>query len=1358
MSSIPARIVLLICLALVTVLGTAAGSGPDTRRYIVRFESPPLAEWRGGFAADGTRLKATSPEVTGASRLDTKTPESKAYLAHLDRERARVLDSAGKLLGRMLAPRFVYRNAFNGMALDLTAAEARRLRNVQGVVSVQPDFIRYLHTDAGPAWINADDVWNGSAPFSGTGNQGEGVIIGVVDSGISPAHPSFAAVGGDGYHHNNPLGHFVGLCADGAAQCNDKLIGIYDFTDEGSNGADTTGHGTHVASIAAGNHVDATIHGHTLDLTVPISGVAPHANLIAYKACNSGQGDQEEGCPGSAILDALDQALTDGVDVVNFSIGRFPANSGPWDAPDAIAMRNLRGAGTVVVVSAGNDGPDAGTISAPADAPWVIAAANSSHDRRFLNRLTDMSGGNRPAPGTLTGVGFTGGYGPAKIVHAREFGNALCGKGEPTFPPTGASNPFPPGTFHGEIVVCDRGKYARVEKGYNVLQSGAGGYVLANTREFGEDIVGDDHYLPAVHLGFEDGSRLRRWLLGGGDRSARITGAERVVDPSFGDLVASSSSRGPASKSPDVMKPDIAAPGTEILGAAPPEGGDNDRYQFLTGTSMASPHVAGAAALVRAAHPYWSVADIHSALVMTALPGNMTDAFSGGKAGATVRGGGRVNAAGAVAAGLVMEQGVDGFRDANPDQGGSPRELNLPALADDACFLHCQWTRTVKAVRGGISWRVEVDAPDGVEVHVTPQQFTMSQAGSSQELTVRADVSGATVGEWTSGRLRLVPVSGGGATPKEQVPLSVFVSGGELPELLTVNADTDGGFTDVTLDGLVPLADLSLETHGPSPALTIRRSLRQDPTRFDPYDNPNDGTSLFRLVQVNEGDRMLLARITQSTATDMDLYVGRDAGDGKPDLDEELCASTTPTTAERCVLSDPQPGNYWVLVQDWQARSEGATDTVSLDVASVPGEAGGLTASGPASTDVREAFPVRLAWDRGDLTAHRRWYGAVGLGTDPGHPRNLGLVPVLLKRSSQPDPEPLELLPSETRTFTVPAHGRRDGLYIDLPVNTRSLTVDAGGETGSLSLYARRGSPPEGTTTASLTASADVVGSSESLVLDGNSGVAGGRWFITPFNDSAADREVSLDVSLDAPGPSIQIQRGMWFNPARPGHGIDLNRSGDNLFVVWFTYLEDGSPAWYLASGPYQGDFWSAPLTRYVWNGASARPTEVGSVSLTFTAPDAAIFNWRLYGESGSEPFRPCEGAPTCIPGGLATPMNVSGHWYPPMEPGWGDTVVRAGDIELDTVYLYDAHGNPRWLQAVNDSRDQTAQGELLTFRGFCPVCEWVQPVTSHAGAITTSFSDLTHGHFSVDATFPEDWAGEWRRDVEVEQLSDPAR
>jgi len=1347
----------LLSLALAAPLAAAGGGKAVASRYIVQLDAAPLAAWRGGVSAGGDLLNATSPAVTGARRLDAGSPESKAYLAHLDRERKGLMDRAQALLGRKLSPRFVYRNVFDGLALDLTPAEARRLRNVEGVASVQPDFVRLIHTDAGPAWINADDVWNGSAAFSGTGNQGEEVIIGVVDSGISPAHPSFAEVGGDGYHHHNPLGHFLGLCADGTARCNDKLIGIYDFTDEGSSGTDTTGHGTHVASIAAGNHVDATIQGHTLDLTVPISGVAPHANLVTYKACNSGQDDQEEGCPGSALLKALDQALTDGVDVLNYSIGSFPVRASPWQTPDATAMRNLRAAGTVVVVSAGNDGPEAGTISTPATAPWVITAANSSHDRRFQNRLTDMSGGSRPAPGTLTGVGFTGDYGPAKIVHASESGNALCGQGEPTFPPTGASNPFPPNTFHGEIVVCDRGKYARVEKGYNVLQAGAGGYVLANTREFGDDIVSDDHYLPAVHLGFEEASKLRRWLAGGGDRRARIGGAERVLDPSFGDLVASSSSRGPAPMSPDVMKPDVAAPGTGILGAAPPEGGDNDRYQFLTGTSMASPHVAGAAALLRAAHPHWSVAAIHSALVMTALPGNMTDAFDGGPAGATVSGGGRVNAAAAVAAGLVMEQGVNGFNDADPDQGGSPRDLNLPALDDDGCFLDCQWTRTVKAIRGGITWRVEVEAPPGVDIQVTPQQFTLNQAGDRQQLEIRADVTGAAVGHWASGRVRLVPVSGGGPTPEQQLPVSVFVSGGELPDLLTVTADTDGGFTDLSLDGLVPLSNLTLAAHGPAPALTVERSLRQDPTRFDPFDNPDDGTSTFRMVQVKAGDRLLLARITQSTATDMDLYVGRDAGDGKPDLDEELCASTTSGTSERCVIADPQPGNYWVLVQDWQASSEGAIDTVSLDIASVPGEPRGLAATGPVSAAAREAFDLRLAWDRGDLEAHRRWYGALDLGTDPEHPRNLGLVPVLLKRSTQADAEPLELLPSETRTFTIPAHGRRDGLYIDLPANAGALTVNAGGQTGSLTLYARRGSPPQGTTPASLAASADVVGSGNQLVLGGGV-ISGGRWFITPFNGAAADREVTLDVSLDAPGPSIGIRRGMWFNPARPGHGIDLNRSGDNLFVVWFTYLEDGTPVWYLAAGPYQGDFWSAPLMRYVWNGESARPTRVGTVSVTFRAPDRATFNWRLFGISGSEPFQPCEGTGSCIPGGRATPLDVSGHWFPPGEPGWGNTVVRAGDIELNTVYLYDAHGNPRWLQAVNPERDRAAEGELLAFRGFCPVCEWMQPETTHAGTITTSFENLTHGHFDVEAVFPEAWPGEWHRDVDVQQLSDPAR
>src|SRR5262249_36064717 len=161
-------------------------------------------------------------------------------------------DAAKREIGRAVVPRHAFQTASNGFSAVLDDDEATRIASLPGVTAVRPSRTEHVLTDAGPQWIGATNLWNGSVPGIAA-IKGENVVVGVIDTGINPTHPSFAATGGDGYTNVNPRGHFYGLCASGQATCNAKLIGIYDMTDEGSNGVDTVGHGTHVAGIAAGN-------------------------------------------------------------------------------------------------------------------------------------------------------------------------------------------------------------------------------------------------------------------------------------------------------------------------------------------------------------------------------------------------------------------------------------------------------------------------------------------------------------------------------------------------------------------------------------------------------------------------------------------------------------------------------------------------------------------------------------------------------------------------------------------------------------------------------------------------------------------------------------------------------------------------------------------------------------------------------------------------------------------------------------------------------------------------------------------------------------------------------------------------
>ncbi|HET9189147.1 MAG TPA: S8 family serine peptidase, partial [Rudaea sp.] len=449
------RVRFALLIALLPLVGVAAPAADDRHTWLVRLQGQSLVEQVHARVA-AQDLGAAEGGEKPAMRRELHSSLAQDYLQQLDAARARVLDAGSAELGRTLTPRTVYRYAGNGMALSLTDAEAAHLATLPGVLGVRRERILHPLTDAGPEWIGADKLWNGQVAGVAT-TKGEGVVIGIIDTGISPTHPSFAATGPDGYAIQNPRGHFYGLCASAQATCNNKLIGIYDFTDEGTKGIDSVGHGTHVAGIAAGNGMNNALKGTTVSLPRFVSGVAPHANIIMYKACKSGTSGGT--CPESDLVGALDQAIADNVDVINYSIGGDAQDA--WQLlaqgnTDAAAMFDARAAGIVVVAAAGNEGPGPNSLGEPGNVPWVIGVANATHNREFANSIGGFSGASN-APPALTGAGYTSGYGPAEIVYAGNYGNALCGTGPTDYPPTGKSNPFPPGTFNGQIVICDRG-------------------------------------------------------------------------------------------------------------------------------------------------------------------------------------------------------------------------------------------------------------------------------------------------------------------------------------------------------------------------------------------------------------------------------------------------------------------------------------------------------------------------------------------------------------------------------------------------------------------------------------------------------------------------------------------------------------------------------------------------------------------------------------------------------------------------------------------------------------------------------------------------------------------------------------
>jgi subtilisin family serine protease len=981
------------------------GEGTAPREYFVRLAGTPAALHT---EAEPGRPAASRMTADGTFEFQGDSRAADTYRAELVDEQVEVAsEGAAATVGRELDVLASYTVANHGFATEMTPTEARALADHPDVVWVQ-EFPEYFPTtDRGPGFVNArggvvdgnGGVWDRPGEGAATGLTGEGVVVGVIDTGINPSNPSFAETSADGHTHDNPRDRYYGSCdpaftggsngpafgplgdalpydADLAELCNDKLIGMYGYasvnrTQPGQPARQTPidydGHGSHTAGTAAGGFVDG-VSADVGDVDVPgnsfdISGVAPHANIISYGAC----------CTGIALLSSIDQMIVDDIDVLNFSIGSTSPTANLLE--DALTWGFLvaRANGVHVANSAGNAGPNNGTIGSPSDAPWVTSVASSTHDRLALNAVTDLPT-DVFTDGRIDGKGVSGALeGTAPLVYAGDLGNPLC-RWNATDDPN-APRIWDGDDAEGAIVVCDRGVTARVEKAEVAAEAGAVGFVLANDQAnqgaVSASLNGDSFVIPGVHVTYADGVALKSWMADTEAPTASIAGTSFDVDDRWGDTVSIFSSRGPNGNDASLLSPQVTAPGTDILAAY--GRGDAVEYQFISGTSMSSPHVAGAfALLVDGFDDALSPAEAQSALQLTARRDVLkTDGAT--PADAYDVGSGHIDVAAALATGVVMDVDPFDFFD-TVDLGLDASELNLASMAQSQCVSACTFERTLTGAPGidEVTYTVAADA-DGFDLAVEPTTVTVSE-GEDVTITVTADVDGSTFGEDVFGTVTLT--SSDAEVSDAHLPVIVRPSPFGGPERLEIESE---GYVDGTTVEYVAAdaTGLQVDVSGLAPGEVEDLVVDQDPSNLSPFTDFDEDAVVW--LEAPEDVARIVAEVGATTSPDIDLYLGRDVNDDRvPQAAETVCVSAAGGSDESCDVLDPEPGTYWVLVQNWES-SDGVSDPVELTTAVVAGDEGNLDVDAPATVPTGSTFELDLDWT---LEAPaKRWFGLMELGS-----------------------------------------------------------------------------------------------------------------------------------------------------------------------------------------------------------------------------------------------------------------------------------------------------------------------------------------------------------------------------------------
>jgi minor extracellular serine protease Vpr len=694
-------------------------------RIIVGLQLPPLAAWH------GRSLSAAG----GKRKLSTSSAASRSYLARVDSAQR----SAVARLQRAIPTARVGRRfqiVLDGLTVSLPATKLPQLARLGFVRKLYPSVRYTLTTDTSPGVIGADEL------HQLTSARGEGIKIGVVDDGVDNTNP-FLSPAGFSYPPGFPRG--------GKRWTTPKVIVARAFPGPNSGkpgrlavDRKASFHGTHVAGIAAGDSGTCSPGGRDHPPTCGLSGVAPRAYIGNYRVFNVPT-PLGHVANTPEIAAAFEAAVRDGMDVINFSGGG--AETDP--ANDALieVMHNVAAAGVVPVIAAGNDREDfgLGTVGSPGTAPDAITVAAVSNTHLFAPVLSVST---PAAPDTLRRIAVASAAGatfpasfsvaPRRLVDVGSLSSGgapvdprLCGPDSDTNNPN--LTPLPGGSLNGDVALASRGHCTFLSKAIRAARAGAIGLVLSDNRPGTANGIPVQLPLPAGMISDLDGARLRAYLATArGTTDVTIGNTINRVDDGRSGVMMSFSSGGPTAFD-HRLKPDVSAPGGSILSSTLPEFTGGAPFAVFDGTSMATPHVAGAAALLVQLHPGWTPQQVKSALVSSAGAA-WADTARTEEAPVTLEGAGLVDLPDAAKPGIFTEPSTLSFEELDATEGSVSEALLV---------------RVTDAGDGGGTWQVELHpqaATSGAGLDVPPA-IVVPPGGEADLVAVARAAAGAASGE-----------------------------------------------------------------------------------------------------------------------------------------------------------------------------------------------------------------------------------------------------------------------------------------------------------------------------------------------------------------------------------------------------------------------------------------------------------------------------------------------------------------------------------------------------------------------------------------------------------------------------------